>query len=199
MMIVGLTGGIGSGKTTVLNFFKELGVPCYIADIEAKRLMNTSSEIKMDLIKLFGDDAFTLKGLNRKFIAAIVFENPDKLKKLNAIVHPRVFEDFKSFVKKSKSNYIIYESAILLNANSKELYDKIIVVTAPLKTRIERVVKRDTISEQAVLARINQQMNEREMLAHADFIIDNINLETTQNKVDKINLQLLHEIKTLNI
>ncbi|MFK5879403.1 MAG: dephospho-CoA kinase [Flavobacteriaceae bacterium] len=199
MMIVGLTGGIGSGKTTVLNFFKNLGVPCYIADVEAKRLMNTSIKIKRDLILLFGDEAFTPKGLNRKFIADIVFQNPEKLAKLNAIVHPGVFEDFKLFVKNSKADYIIYESAILLQGDSKDLCDKIIVVTAPLNTRIERVVKRDGISKDAVLARINQQMNESEMLSNADFIIDNINLNITQNEVDNINTLLLKEIKTLNI
>ena len=199
MMIVGLTGGIGGGKTTVLNFFKDLGAPCYIADVEAKRLMNTSIEIKRDLIALFGDDAYMLQELNRKFIADIVFQNPNKLAKLNAIVHPRVFEDFKSFVKNSKADYIIYESAILLSGDSKDLCDKIIVVTAPLNTRIERVVKRDGISKDAVLARMNQQMNESEMLSNADFIIDNINLNTTQNKVEKINTLLLKEIKTLNI
>lgn len=197
MMVVGLTGGIGSGKTTVLKLFKDLGVPCYIADEEAKRLMNTSIEIKKDLIALFGDDAFTPQGLNRKFIANIVFQNPKKLERLNTIVHPRVFEDFKIFVQNATADYVIYESAILLNGSSKKLCDKIIVVTAPLKTRIERVIKRDMVSEQDVLSRINLQMNEKEMVAKSDFVIDNNNLESTKNKVDKINSLILKEVSNI--
>ena len=195
MIVVGLTGGIGSGKTTVLNLFKELGVPCYIADIEAKRLMNTSVEIKGELINLFGEEAYLSEERNRKFIADIVFANPEKLARLNTIVHPRVFEDFKIFIKNSTADYIIYESAILLDGASKELCDKIIVVTAPLKTRIKRVVKRDRDSEQSVLARMNQQMNEKEMIAQSDFVINNTNLESTQTAVEIINSKLLLEIK----
>ena len=195
MMVVGLTGGIGSGKTTVLNFFKDYGVPCYIADIEAKRLMNTSVEIKNDLIDFFGKEAYLSEGLNRKFIADIVFANPEKLARLNSIVHPRVLEDFKIFIKNSTGDYIIYESALLLDGASKELCDKIIVVTAPLKTRIKRVVKRDKDSEQSILARMNQQMNEKKMIAQSDFIIDNISLESTQTAVEIINSELLLEIQ----
>ena len=195
MIIIGLTGGIGSGKTTVLNFFKEIGIPCYIGDVEAKRLMNTSSEIKKELLALFGDKAYTVEGLSRKFIADIVFHNPKKLRQLNAIVHPKVFEDFENFVKRASADYIIYESAILLNGDSKKLCDKIIVVTTPLKLRVKRVMKRDGVSEQSVLARIHQQMSEKEMIAQSDFIINNSNLESTRNSVDAINTQILLEIQ----
>ena len=195
MMVVGLTGGIGSGKTTVLNFFKDLDVPCYIADVEAKRLMNTSLEIKKDVIDLFGKDAYESGALNRKFISSIVFQNPKKLKLLNAIVHPRVFEDFQKFVKKSKSDYIIYESAILLDSPSKNSCDKIIVVTSPIKTRIERVIKRDETSEQLVLARMNQQLSEKKMIAKADFVINNTNLESTKIEVVKLNSIILQGIQ----
>ena len=195
MMIVGLTGGIGSGKTTVLKLFKELGVPCYIADIEAKRLMNTSVEIKSEVIALLGEEAYTSKGLNRKFIADIVFNNQDVLEQLNAIVHPRVFEDFKKFFESSTADYIIYESAIILDGDSKIFCDKIIVVATPLKTRIERVVKRDGTSEQSVLARIDQQMSEKEMIAKSDFVINNISLESTKKEVISINTQILLEIQ----
>ncbi|MDC9723020.1 MAG: dephospho-CoA kinase [Urechidicola sp.] len=195
MVVVGLTGGIGSGKTSVLNFFKELGVPCYIADVEAKRLMKTSIEIKKEVIDLFGDKAYTTKGLNRKFIADIVFNNRDILEQLNAIVHPRVFEDFIKFVANSKADYVIYESAIILDGDSKKLCDKIIVVAAPLKTRIERVIKRDGVSKQSVLARINQQMSEKEMIAHSDFTINNISLESTKREVESINTKILLEIQ----
>ena len=196
MVVVGLTGGIGSGKTTVLNFFKELGVPCYIADVEAKRLMNTSVEIKKEVIELFGDEAYLSDGLNRKFIADIVFQNPEKLERLNTIVHPRVFEDFKKFVKSSTADYIIYESAILLNGDSKKLCDKVIVVTSPLSIRIERVMKRDKVSEEAVLARINQQMSEKEMITQSDYVIYNSSLKSTKKEVESINVKIL--IETLN-
>ena len=194
-MVVGLTGGIGSGKTIVLNFFKEIGVSCYIADVEAKHLMNTSVEIKNEVIALLGEEAYTAKGLNRNFIADIVFNNRDILEQLNAIVHPRVFEDFIKFVESSIVDYIIYESAIILNGDSKKLCDKIIVVTSPLKTRIERVMKRDDVSEQSVLERINKQMSEKEMLAHSDFVINNISLESTKNRVESINAKILLEIQ----
>ncbi len=195
MIVVGLTGGIGSGKTTVLNLFKDLNIPCYIADIEAKRLMNTSAEIKSEVIALFGKEAYSAIGLNREFIADIAFHNPSKLEQLNAIVHPRVFEDFKNFVANSKADYIIYESAILLNGDSKKICDKIVVVTTPLKIRVERVMKRDGASELAVLARINQQMSEKEMIAQSDFVINNSGLESTKNEVENINTQILLEIQ----
>jgi len=195
MMVVGLTGGIGSGKTTVLNLFKELGVPYYIADIEAKHLMVTSVEIKNEIIALLGKEAYTAKGLSRKFIAEIVFNNREILEQLNTIVHPRVFEHFKNFIESSTADYIIYESAIILDGDSKKLCDKIIVVATPLKTRIERVMKRDGVSEQSVIARINQQMSEKEMIAHSDFVINNISLESTKKEVESINAQILLEIQ----
>jgi len=191
MIVVGLTGGIGSGKTTVLNFFKELGVSCYIADVEAKKLMNTSLEIKKEICSLLGDEAYGVNGLNRKYIASIVFKNTSLLQQLNAIVHPRVYQDFKRFVANATSDYVVYENAILLEGKSKDLCDKIITVIAPLKIRVARVMLRDAATEDEVLARIKNQISDEERVAQSDFVIENIDREQTRQNVMKIHTQLL--------
>lgn len=185
-MVVGLTGGIGSGKTTALEMFQEKGVSCYVADIEAKKLMNSSSKIRKKIKKTFGKKAYTSKKLNRAYIAEIVFNNTDMLKTLNNIVHPKVDKHFRKFVKKSEGLYVVYESAILFQGDYKEKFDYTITVTAPLKVRIQRVVTRDNSDEKTVLSRIQHQMSEQEMISKSDFVIQNINLNDTQNEVNRI-------------
>ena len=130
MIVVGLTGGIGSGKTTILKMFQALGIDCYIADIEAKKLMNSSKKIRIKLIEEFGNETYISEGLNRSYIAKIVFEDPERLKILNSIVHPRVRKHFKKFVKKATSSYVIYENAILFESKGDKKCDYIITVTA---------------------------------------------------------------------
>ncbi len=198
MVIVGLTGGIGSGKTTVLNYFKELGVSCYIADVEAKKLMQTSSIIKKAIIDKFGEESYVDNKLNRKYLAQIVFQNPDKLTLLNAIVHPVVQKDFERFARKAIGDYIIYESAILLNSKTKEFCDFIIVVSAPLKIRIERVMLRDKSSKKEILDRINQQLSESKMLAQADFTLHNNTFKATKKEVLELHQKILQRIKNSN-
>ena len=143
MKIVGLTGGIGSGKTTVANFFKELGVPVYIADDAGKRLMVTSEEVKTAIVELFGENSYLEGNLNRKFIADQVFNSSEKLTQLNKIIHPAVAKDFQNWLKDQKSTYVIYEAAILFESGGYHKCDLIILVTAPKAERLKRLQKRD--------------------------------------------------------
>lgn len=193
MKIVGLTGGIGSGKTTVLKMFQKLGVACYIADIEAKRLMNTSEKIKARLIEEFGEESFTDSGLNRIFLAKVVFSDPEKLKMINSIVHPEVHKDFAEFVKKAKGEYVIYESAILFESKREASCDAVITVTAPIDLRIERIINRDGISKSDILLRMNNQLSEEIKMEKSDYVIENIDLLDTKCQVLTVHNTLLNK------
>jgi len=195
MEIIGLTGGIGTGKTTVANMFANFkNVAIYIADIEAKKLMNSSKIIKKKLIGTFGKKSFINNKLNRKYIAEIVFQDKEKLSILNAIVHPEVKKHFKEFVKQNQGKkYIIYENAILFETNNTAFCDKIIIVSANLDTRLNRVVLRDSSSKKEVLNRMKNQWKECKKTLQSNYIIYNENLENTKNQVNKI-----HNILTQN-
>ena len=190
-MIVGLTGGIGSGKTTVARMFANLGVPVYIADKEAADLMETSSEIRTEIIKLLGEQAYNGTLPNRAFIADNVFVSSDKLARLNAIIHPRVQQHFLDWVRGQKAPYVIKEAAILFESGSYKNCDKIITVTAPLEVRIHRVVSRDGVTQQAVESRINHQWDESKKVALSDYVIENILIENTEKEVEDIHRKLL--------
>lgn len=192
-MIIGLTGGIGSGKTTVANFFSEFkNVAIYIADIEAKKLMNTSVIIKDKLIKEFGDKAFYNNELNRKYISDIVFSNKEKLTTLNGIVHPEVKNHFKEFVKRNADkSYIIYENAILFESKSNLFCDLIITVYASLETKLERVILRDSTTEKEVFNRMKNQWKDAKKILQSNYIICNENLDETRNQVN-----IIHKILT---
>ena len=192
--IVGLTGGIGSGKTTVANYFKALNVPVYIADIEAKALMNRSKVIKRKLIKLFGDEAYVDNTLNKPFIASQIFSNQDLLKKMNAIVHPKVAKHFSNWVKKQNVPYVISEVAIIFENGSQGKYDYIITVVAPEQTRLNRVIKRDNSSEAKVKAIMNNQWTDQQKTEHSDFVINNTDLKDTKLQVENIHSKLLKSI-----
>tara|TARA_R110002073_G_scaffold139232_2_gene289307 strand:- start:79194 stop:79802 length:609 start_codon:yes stop_codon:yes gene_type:complete len=191
MIKVALTGGIGSGKTTVANYFMELGVPVYFADIEAKRLMQSSKVIKRKLIAEFGNKAYVNNELNRPYLAAIVFNDKQKLAAINKIVHPSVSISFKRWLGKQNSVYAIQENAILFESNSAGSFDYILTVTAPLNTRISRVIERDQTRKNEVLARINNQMPDSTKVELSHFVIDNIDLKQTKNQVQKIHQELL--------
>ncbi len=188
--IVGLTGGIGSGKSTVLELFKDRGVAVYIADVEAKRLMNEHSKLKEEIIDLLGENAYLNGQLNRKYIAQQVFNNPQKLQKLNDLVHPKVREDFLSFAKNSKSEIVIYETAILFESGSDALCDFVISVVANEEERIKRVMKRDNCTEEEVRKRIENQLSDEERVRKSDFVIYNDNLALLEEKVNDIFLEL---------
>jgi len=190
-MIVGLTGGIGSGKTTVLKEFINLKIPVYIADVEAKKLMNTSKEIKAKLIELFGKEVYTNDVLNRSFIADKVFYDKDLLVELNKIVHPVVYQHFKEYIKNNSTPYLVYENAILFENKREYLCDKVIVVTATLENRIARVIQRDTTTKQAVLARMKNQWSQESKIEKADYVIYNDDILSLKKQVNQIHLELI--------
>ncbi len=186
MKIIGLTGGIGSGKSTVLQFFKEIGAKTYIADIEAKKLMNSDEELKFQIIQLFGDKVYNSGAVDRKYLANIVFNDTSKLEKLNKLVHPKVQQHFLNFVKKCNRGIIIYESAILFESGSNKLCDYVITVYTDYKTKMERLKLRDGSSEEEIKARMQHQLNDNYKLAKANFIINNNNIENTKRQVSTI-------------
>ena len=190
-MVVGLTGGIGSGKSTVLEMFRELGVPVFIADVEAKKLMHTSIVLKKEICALLGDESYKNNTLNRAYIADIVFNNPEKLKELNAIVHPKVHQVFQDFLKEQTASYTIYESAILFENKKASLCDKTVLVVAPIEIRVERVLKRDNSTSEQVYARINNQLPDEDKIVLSDFIIHNIDIFDTKKEVLKLHNELL--------
>ncbi len=192
-MIIGLTGGIGSGKTTVTKFFSEFeNVAIYIADVEAKNLMNSSETIKEKLIIEFGESAFVDQKLNRKYISEIVFKDAEKLASLNAIVHPEVKKHFKFFVENNLDKaYIIYENAILFESKSNLVCDFIISVYADVNTRIKRVTARDISTKEDVSNRIQNQWNDDKKLLQSNYIISNEDLDETENQV-----HIIHNILT---
>lgn len=184
--IVGLTGGIGSGKTTIANYFKELGVPIYIADDEAKNIQNSESVI-IKLRETFGDAIIENNAVNRAKLAEIVFSNPEKLKQLNKIIHPEVKKHFKRWLVKHKNeSYVIKEAAILFESGSYKDCDYIITVVAPLESRIERILKRDKTTKEAILKRINNQWTDEEKIAKSDFVIQNEDVKEALNKTYEI-------------
>ena len=194
MIKVGLTGGIGSGKTTVANFFSELGIPIYNADLEARRLMKSSSLIKKKLIKVFGNDAYKNGELNTSFLASIVFKDKSELAKINSIIHPEVAKDFKSWVKKQEAPYVIEESAILFENDLIGNFDYIITVTAPAEVRINRIIKRDQTSKNEVLMRMSNQWDDKKKIQLSDYIIHNIELSDTKKQVKKLHKKLLKKV-----
>jgi len=188
MKIVGLTGGIGSGKTTVANFFSAYkNVAIYIADQEAKQLMNSSVAIKEKLIQNFGEQSYSNGILNRKYIADIVFNDKEKLTQLNAIVHPEVKKHFQNFIKiNAQKEYIIYENAILFESKSNLFCDIIITVFAAINTKIKRVISRDKSSEKEVLNRMKNQWKDDKKMLQSNYVICNENLDETKKSVHKI-------------
>ncbi len=191
MKVVGLTGGIGSGKTTVAGFFRDLKIPVYIADDAGKRLMNTSTEIRQKIIELFGEAAYSGNTPNRKFIASRVFSDKQELQKLNGIIHPAVEHDFKSWLIDQSSPYVIYEAAILFETGGDKKCDLTILVTASKETRVQRLQKRDNSSIEEIQQRMDNQWNDEKKSRLASFVIDNEDLEYTKQQVTHIHGEIL--------
>ena len=191
MKIIGLTGGIGSGKSTVLELFKILGVKTYSADESSKKLVNTDPYL-INLIKSsFGENIYDKGQLNSKKLSDIVFEDKEKLKLLNSIIHPVVAKDFKLFLNSNNEDYIVKEAAIIFETKSENNYDKIIFIQSPLEIRIERVINRDNISREEVMKRINNQLDENLIIDKCDYVIRNENKEDLEDKVLSIHLDLI--------
>ena len=184
--IIGLTGGIGSGKTTIATYLKSLGIPVFIADDEAKKLMQ-SVAVLAEIKAVFGEVIFEKGILNRQKLAAIVFSNSDKLTQLNRIIHPAVKQQFKIWLDQYQSApFVVYEAAILFESGSYQNCDYIITITAPLEERIARVMQRDNSSKEQVLNRINAQWTDEQRVAKSDFVIENSDLQNAKSAIDKI-------------
>ena len=191
MKIVGLTGGIGSGKSTVLNEFKDLGIKTYSADNAAKTLINSDRALIDSIKKVFGNNIYKKNKLDTQQLSKIVFQDSDKLEVLNSIIHPAVLNDFNSFVRANDEIYIVKEVAIIFETKSEKSYDKIILVRAPLEERIQRVLLRDDTTRDHVIKRIKNQVDDSSIINKCDYIIDNYNLSDLKDKVAQIHTDLI--------
>lgn len=186
-MVVGITGGIGSGKSLVAKHLCSFENTCYYhADEEAKKLMNTSTEIKKMLVTEFGKESYTTNGLNRPYIAAIVFKNPEKLQKLNSIVHPVVKKHFRDFIMKYQGQIVVYENAILFEIGSDAICDFVINVNAEKEERIQRVISRDQTTREAVEERMKNQWSDTKRNLLSNYLIFNQNKSETLLKIERI-------------
>lgn len=184
--IIGLTGGIGSGKTTISNYFLSLGIPVYIADTESKKLLD-HSDINKQIREEFGDSVFENAKVSREKLAQTVFNDKSKLNALNAIIHPAVREHFERWLMDQKdAPIVIKEAAILFESGSYVDCDKIITVITPLENRIERVMLRDNLSRKNVLQRIQNQWTDAQRISKSDYIIENLNSEVARLQADQI-------------
>lgn len=192
--IIGLTGGIGSGKTTVAKYFASKGIPVYIADVAAKDIMDDKMVVQ-EVQSIFSENVILNDGLlDRNVIRELVFKDKSKLEQLNKIIHPKVKSDFKNWVEKNKkAKFIIKEAAILFETNGQKYCDATILVTAPIETRIKRVLERDTTSRENILQIIKNQLPEEKKIALATYVIENENLNITYKKVDNL-IEILNNI-----
>ena len=191
MKIVGLTGGIGSGKSKALTFFKNKGIPCYQADLAGHKVLNENPEVKAKVQAYFGSEIYTSKGLDRKALGKQVFNNQEALQFLNGIVHPAVRLDFQNFIEEQQAPFIVSEVAILFENGGEKRYDKIILLTAPEALRIERVMARDGVSETQVRQRMQKQWTDAQKIPLADYVIDNTDWTTTENELERVYKELL--------
>jgi dephospho-CoA kinase len=174
MLKIGITGGIGTGKTTVCKVFEMLGVPVFYADVAAKLVMRSDVILKEGIIRIFGKDSYTSGGeLDRKYLADIVFNDNKKIEQLNSLVHPAVFRAFDTWLAVQKSTYVLKEAALLFETGSYKSCNYTLLVTAPKELRIKRVIQRDAVSEEQVLSRMSKQLSDEEKAKLADFIITN--------------------------
>lgn len=178
-LAIGITGGIGSGKSTVCKMFKLLGIPVFEADIVAKSIINSNTEIRSGLIQLFGKSIYDTKNkLNRKMLANLIFNDDTLMEKVNQLVHPAVRKQFENWQKLQNEPYVIHEAAILFESGFYKMMDYTILVSAPEEMRIDRVTKRDNITSDQVQQRINKQFTDEEkrQLASTELVNDNKNL-----------------------
>ncbi|MFN8251343.1 MAG: dephospho-CoA kinase [Ferruginibacter sp.] len=191
MLRIGITGGIGSGKSTVAKLFAVLGIPVYSADEAAKRLMNENKVLIHGVKALFGDNAYEDGSLNRKYIASIVFNDPEKLARLNAIVHPVTLKDAEDWMNSQQTPYALKEAALMFESGAHEHLDFVIGVSAPRDLRIQRAMQRDHISREEVMARMNRQIDETIKMRLCDFIIFNNEQQLVIPQVIALHQQLV--------
>lgn len=183
MLRIGVTGGIGSGKSTVCAVFSQLGIPVYSADSAAKRLMREDAALRSEILEAFGPQSYSGTEPNRAFLAAAVFGNPEKREILNQLVHPAVFKDFEHWCAQQHAPYVIKEAAIMFESGSYKQVDEVIAVTAPVSLRLKRVVERDGLNEAEVLRRMEAQMPQEELQKRAQYCIQN---DGTQSLIEQV-------------
>lgn len=190
MYKVGITGGIGSGKSTVCAILAEFGVAVYDSDSRAKHLMNEDNTLREHLVERFGSEVYCAEGLNRRYLAERVFGNPEELKALNAIVHPAVMDDFDRWALEQEGSYVVLESAILFEASLDRRVDVSVAVMAPKELRIERAMQRDGAQREQIVARMNNQISDQERVERAKYTIVNIDIDNLRSDVEQLHRRL---------
>jgi len=194
MLKIGITGGIGSGKTTACKLFELLGIPVYYSDDASKELLRSNAAVKARVLDVFGNSLLDQQGaVDRKTLAAIVFNDKTELDKLNAIMHPAVALDFEHWIKKQTAPYVLKEAAILFESGAYQKVDSVITVAAPLELKIQRIIKRDGLPKEDVLVRIQNQLSDDEKIKRSEFVIYNDDQQLLIPQVLKIHSQLLNK------
>ena len=191
-MTVGLTGGIGSGKSTVARVLISMGYPVFFSDLEAKMIMRSDHELRAEIIDYFGEKAYVSGELNRAYLADRIFSNPHDKNVLNQLIHPRVRANFAIFAEKSESELVFNEAAILFETGAYSSFDKTLLITAPEETRLERVMKRDNCSRKEVSERMNNQWSDDRKIPLADYVICNGNHDKLLEQIEKVVTDLLN-------
>lgn len=193
MYKVGITGGIGSGKSTVCDMLRRRGVPVYDSDVRAKQLMSESEQLRQQLVAAFGEECYNAEGLNRHYLAQQVFGDEEALQRLNAIVHPAVRADFRVWVEEQRSAYVVLESAILFEADFDDEVDTTLAVLAPQELRVERTMQRDGVSREEVLRRMEHQAGDDFLHTRAKRTLVNLRQEYLESDVEQLHKMLLYE------
>jgi dephospho-CoA kinase len=194
-MILGITGGIGSGKTSVCRVFNVLGIPVFSADTEARKIMDSDIEVIGKVKNLAGWDIYSQGALDRILLAHRIFNNGELLKKINGVVHPVVFEHFKDWEKAAIAPYVIMEAAILFESGASKMMDRILTVVAPLEERIDRVVRRNSMTREEVLDRVKNQIDDQEKIDKSDWVIYNSESDMIIPSIRRIHEEILSSIK----
>lgn len=198
MYKVGITGGIGSGKSTVCDMLGECGVAIYNSDVRAKELMACSAPLRVALIERFGEEVYTAEGLNRSYLAERVFGNAEELAALNAIVHPAVMADFDEWAESQEGEYVVLESAILFEAGLQDRVDVVVSVLAPEALRVERAMARDGASRERIEARVRSQMSDDERIDRSKYAVVNIDIEELREDVEQLHRRLSYDSRAHN-
>jgi dephospho-CoA kinase len=195
-MKLGITGGIGSGKTSVCKVFNVIGIPVFYADFEAKKIMNSDIRIINGINKVAGRDMFPGGELDRDALATLIFNDPDSLNKVNSLIHPVVFDHFKAWVKSQSAPYVIMEAAILFESGAADLVDRVATVVAPEGERIDRLIKRNQLSREQIIERMRNQMDDDERMKRSDYIIHNSENDMIITAILKIHEDILNHINS---
>lgn len=193
MYKVGITGGIGSGKSTVCAMLEEMGVAVYNSDARAKELMTTSATLREAIVARFGAECYTSEGLNRGYLAERVFGDAAELAALNSLVHPAVMADFEAWAERQEGSYVVFESAILFEAGLEQRVDMAVAVLSPEELRIERAMRRDGTMREQVVARIRRQLSDDERADRAKYAIVNVDLEELREDVEQLHRRLCYD------